>query len=170
MSEAAINTRSNVRIVVAFFLMLGVFNGLYQVEKRYSGRIVDGPYTTLVTSAAGVLGDWILPFQVKRVSQIALGGERASIVVGRGCNGLEAIFLMVAAVLAYPASWNRRLRALALYLPILFGLNLLRIMMLLFVMVRHPSYMDAFHFLVAQGILIVFIFGFWMHYVQQAES
>ena len=51
-------------------------------------------------------------------------------MVKGGCNGLEAVFLMVAGVLAFPSPWKRRFLGLMAYLPILFFLNLLRVNML----------------------------------------
>ena len=46
---------------------------------------------------------------------------------------------MLAGVLALPAPWALRLRVLARDLPLLFALNLLPILALLYTMARHPE-------------------------------
>ena len=155
------------RIVLTFLLLLGLLNGAYQLEKRLSGRILDLPYSGLVTAGAALVGMWTLPIPVDRRGDITLGSGNTEGMVRGGCNGLEAIFLMAAGVLAYPAPWRRRGQALLVYLPILFVLNLLRVAMLLYVMAVHPSYIDFFHYQIGQGVLVVFVFGFWAHYIRR---
>lgn len=170
MLDITLSFRTQLRVVLTFFLLLGFFNGLYQVEKRYSGRFLDLPYTRLVTFSASWIGEWILPIPVSQRDDITLGSEHAAVVVRGGCNGLEAIFLMLAGILAFPASWCTRGLALMLYLPLLFGLNVLRVLMLLLVMAKYPAHIDFFHYQIGQGIMVVFIMIFWIHYVRWATS
>ena len=158
------------RIALTFVLLIGLFNGLYQVEKRYSGRFLDQPYTSLTASIATRVGSWILPFPVNQRNDLILGTEGAAVVVCAGCNGLETLFLMLAGLLAYPAPWRRRLRALLLYLPLVFALNLLRIVMLLFVMAAYPAHIEPFHAQIGQGIMVVFVLAFLMHYIRRTTS
>ena len=162
-------SRSLLRTTLVFLGLLAVFNGIYQVERRYAGHILDLPYTRAVAWSAGHLSRWVLPFPVENQGKITLCAENASVVIRGGCNGLEALFIMAAAVIAYPTSLSVRTRALLLYIPILFLLNLFRVVMLLYVVARHPDYVDLFHLQVGQGLLVVFIFGFWMHYVRWAH-
>lgn len=157
------------RIALRFLLLLGLFNGAYQVEKRLSGRILDLPYTRLVTALSAYVGEGLLPIPVERRGDITIGSGNTEVMVRGGCNGIEALFLMAAGVLAYPSSWRRRGQALVVYLPVLFLLNLLRVIMLLYVMAIHPSYIDLFHHQVGQGILVVFVIGFWVDYVRGAD-
>lgn len=166
MLDAALNPRSSLRIALTFLLLLGLFNGGYQLEKFLSGRVLDMPYSSLVTAGAALAGTWLLPVPVERRGEITLGSGDTAVVVRGGCNGLEALFLMTAAVLAYPTSWRRRVQALVVYLPVLFLLNLLRVVMLLYVMAAWPAYIDTFHYQIGQGILVIFVFGFWMHFVR----
>ena len=45
----------------------------------------------------------------------------------------------------WQAPWRLRLSTLARDLPLLFGLNLLRILALLYTMARHPDWIDVAH-------------------------
>jgi len=168
-SNAGLTPRAQFRGVLVFLLLLGLFNGAYQVEKRLSGRLLDLPYTRLAASGAAILAHLLLPIPVERRDSITLASGRTAVVIRGGCNGLEALFLMAAGILAYPTSWHCRGRAILIYLPILFALNLLRIVMLLYVMAEHPVYIRIFHDQIAQGILVAFVFGFWVHYVHTAQ-
>ena len=169
MRRPGAETRRLLKTTLIFLGLLAALNGAYQVERRYAGHIIDLPYTHTVAWAAGHLAGWVLPFPVEHQGEITLCAENASVVLRGGCNGLEAIFIMAAAVIAFPAPWDVRLRGLLVYLPALFLLNLVRVVMLLYVVARHPDYVDIFHLQVGQGILVVFIFGFWMHYVRWAH-
>ena len=161
--------RAQLRIVVVFFVALAVLNGLHQVEKRLSGQYFDIPYSSLVTSSVAYLGAWLLPFPVVVKGDIALGAERSTVVVRGGCNGIEAIFLMVAGILAVPATWNRRLLATAIYLPILYILNLFRVLMLVYVVVD-PALFDTFHHQVGQGVMVIVVMALWVHHIQRLEG
>ena len=68
-------------------------------------------------------------------------------------------------VLAVPATWAVRGRALACYLPLLFALNLLRVVGLLYVLVRFPEHISLAHDQIAQGIMVVAVMLLWLRYL-----
>lgn len=81
--------------------------------------------------------------------------------VGEGCNGMVAVTLALAGVLAYPASWRRRLVGLAALLPAILLVNTVRIGGLWFVGRHRPELFDAAHVYVGQVFVIVFTAAFW---------
>ena len=170
MPAASLTAQSQIRVVVTFFLLLGGFNGIYQYEKRVSGSYVDLPYTRLVTDGSALLGNLILPFPVEQRGDITLGSGHTAVVVRSGCNGIEAIFLLLAGILAFPASWRGRLFALALYLPFLYALNLFRVLLLLYVMVEYPTHIDFFHYQIAQGFMVIFVLICWVHHIHRIQT
>ena len=156
------------RTALVFVVLLGLFNAAYLLEKQHlGGRYVDFPYTALVTAASAVVGQWLMPIPVERRGEITLGSGNAAVVVRGGCNGIEAVFLLLAGVLAVPGSWRRRGRALLLYLPLLFAANLVRVLLLLYIMAAHPEYIDFFHYQVGQGMLVVLVLVLWAHHLQR---
>lgn len=159
------------RTAVLFFFLLALFNGVYQFEKRLlGGRWLDLPYTGLVTAAAAHVGQVLLPIPVERRGALTLGSGHAAVVVRGGCNGLEAVFLLLAGVLAFPAPWRDRGRALALYLPLLFVANLVRVLLLLLVMALMPQRIDLFHYQIGQGMLVVAVLALWVHHVRRCGT
>ena len=80
------------------------------------GQIIEVRFTRLVTIAADGLGNRVLPFEVERRGDITLGTVPSTladskdqplsttVVIRGGCSGIEALFLMIAGILALPAS------------------------------------------------------------------
>lgn len=157
------------RVALQFVLILAGLHGLYQLERRTTDRFLDRPFTHLVTVAAAGVGQLLLPFPVEQRGNGVLGTDGAAVAVRSGCNGIEALFLMLAGILAVPAPAVTRARALATTLPLLFGLNLLRIVGLLYVMARHPQHISLVHDQVAQGVMVVAVFVLWLRYLGQDD-
>lgn len=173
------------RVIGLFLLLLAVLHGLYQAERRLlDGQLVDLPYTRFVTLAAEGLGNILLPFDIERRGDVTLGTHpnathdptsadyvgNTTVVIRGGCNGIEALLLMLAGVLALPAPWAMRLRVLACNLPILFALNLLRILALLYTMARHPGWIDVAHDQIAQGVMIIVVLLLWIRHVDRVRA
>lgn len=153
-----------------FAILIGGFNLVYYLEKLLGGRFLDGPYNRLTAWLSGWLTSIILPYSIRVVGASIIVDQRTSVLIVSGCNGLEAIFLLLAGMLAYPATWSQRWRSLLRYLPALFVLNLFRVVLLVFIAHRHPAYMDVFHFQVAQGVLIVFVLFFWYDHIRRIAA
>jgi exosortase H (IPTLxxWG-CTERM-specific) len=105
------------------------------------------------------------------VSGLDLSG-RFPIRIARDCDGLEVDILFASAILAFPASWRRRLMGLAAGIAILASANLVRLCTLYFVGVWSPR---AFDFAHREGwpILFIFIalaiFAIWASATKQSE-
>ena len=157
------------RAVVLFLVLLGVFHGIYQLERRTTNRFLDRPFTRVVTTASQAVGERLLPFPVVQQGGSILATERAAVVVRGGCNGVETLFLMIAGVLAVPAPAMARIKTLATALPLLFALNLPRVVGLLWVMVAHPDFIGVAHDQIAQGMMVVAVLVLWLRHLGRDE-
>jgi len=83
-----------------------------------------------------------------------------------GCNGLEAILLYCAAVLAFPAAWRARLIGIVIGSTLLQFFNLLRIALLAWVLEYHRNIFDVMHEYITQSIMIVIAFVVFLIYLQ----
>jgi len=82
-----------------------------------------------VTPAAWLLeGLW--PGQAVRAEGHRLVSPQARLNVLNGCEGLETLFLLVAALLAYPFGWRARLVGLLLGTALVYAMNQLRLVLL----------------------------------------
>lgn len=88
--------------------------------------------------------------------------------VKNGCNGVEAMLILFAAVLAFPAPWRSRLAALVAGTVALQALNLVRVVSLFWLGVHHRDVFEMFHTAVWQTLLIlvaVGLFVLWSRWV-----
>lgn len=122
----------------------------------------------------------IVPFTaaVARVSAAILRslGEPASVVgteirssefginIENGCNGIETALMFVSAVLAFPASWRRRIAGLLLGLVAIELLNLVRVVTLFWIGRHRPTVFTSSHTVLWQSGVVLFgvlLFLFW---------
>ena len=72
-----------------------------------------------------------------------------------GCNGVEAMLILVAAVLAFPAGGRARAAGVAAGVIVLQAANLVRVVSLFWLGVHHREVFETFHTAVWQTALIL---------------
>lgn len=73
-----------------------------------------------------------------------------------GCNGVETALLFGAAVLAFPASWKRRLLGLLLGFAAIELVNLARVVTLFWIGRHRPALFSASHTVIWQSLVVLF--------------
>jgi len=89
---------------------------------------------------------------------------RFAVNIRNGCNGVEAMLIFLAAVLAFPASWRSRLAGLALGILAIQVINLVRVVSLYLTGAYLPRFFDASHTVIWQSVVIlcgVLLWVFW---------
>ena len=132
----------------------GVMLGLYAVIalNQVNDRVIV-PFTEAVTSAAAGLlsifesGVWAVG-TVMRSSQFALD-------VRNGCNGVEAVILLAAAIFAFPATLRSRLIGISAASIAIQLLNLVRLSSLFWLGEHYRRIFDFFHVAVWQSLVIL---------------
>ena len=87
---------------------------------------------------------------------------RFAVNIRNGCNGVEAMLIFLAAVLAFPAPWKARLLGLAIGAVAIQAVNLVRVVALYLTGAYFPSLFDASHTVVWQTIVILFSVLLWI--------
>jgi exosortase H (IPTLxxWG-CTERM-specific) len=120
------------------------------------------PFTAGIAKASGVtlnlLGQGI------RMQDTMLLGERFSVNIKNGCNGVEAMLIFASAVLAFPATWASRAKGLVVGLALIQLVNLIRVVALYLTGAYFPKLFDASHTVVWQTVVIlagVLLWIFW---------
>jgi exosortase H (IPTLxxWG-CTERM-specific) len=99
-----------------------------------------------------------------------LSGSHA-VSVESDCNGIEATLLLLCAILAFPASWRARLLGVSLGLLVIQGINLVRIISLVYLSQWDGDIFKWTHEYLWPGLLILValgIFGWWMRALGEA--
>lgn len=139
--------------LLLFFL---VFGGLHSGWESLRGSVIEygvihhgtvRPSTWLINALTPDVQAAAVDFSVR-----ARGG---GLNVLNGCEGLEALFLLCAALVAAQASVPQRLIGLLLGVPLIFVLNQARIVSLFYAARTHPSLFDALHAVVAPIVIVI---------------
>ncbi len=96
---------------------------------------------------------------------VVLNLSGASLAIKFGCNGLEAILILTAGILAFPGTWKRKGIGILLGALLLQFFNLLRIIALALAAVYFPALFEVIHVYVAQGIMIVLALSLFILYI-----
>lgn len=120
------------------------------------------PFTQwLAVASAALLG--VVGHEVSRVGTI-ISSPTFAVDIRNGCNGVEAALILVAAILAAPASWKNKLIGVLGGFVVLQAVNLVRISSLYLLGFYNRDLFDLFHSAVWQVLIILVAFGifvFW---------
>jgi exosortase family protein XrtM len=133
-------------------------------------RRLTGAYLRACARSAGTLLALVDPSV--RVEGVLIQG-RFPLRIVRSCDAAEPLVLLVAAIVAFPSSWRRRLAGAGLGAALLFAVNAVRIASLYLIGVAHPGLFDLAHLDVWPVMLVVVaavIFFAWASWSQRAAG
>jgi exosortase H (IPTLxxWG-CTERM-specific) len=90
--------------------------------------------------------------------------------IKNGCNGVEAMLIFLAAVLAFPARWKSKLAGLGIGFLAIQLVNLVRVVALFLTGIYFPKVFDASHTVVWQTIVILFAVLLWIFWANRFAS
>ena len=97
--------------------------------------------------------------QGNEIRSAATGG---GIEIVAGCNGVEAVIILLSAVLAFPAPWRHKLIGIALGFLAIQSLNTVRIISLFYLHEWSYVWFDWFHHYLWQALIILDALVFWL--------
>lgn len=122
------------------------------------------PLTSAIAWLAGHLVQWF-GGAAQVYGRVIRHPEGFAIQISNGCSGLEAVILLGAAILAFPASWRARAQGLLFGTLAIMALNQLRVISLFLIGQHSREWFDWAH-LYAWDILIMLdgliVFIFWI--------
>jgi archaeosortase B (VPXXXP-CTERM-specific) len=127
------------------------------------------PLATITAQATLVLLQLLGIEAIQVASQIHHPGGFAYEVYYR-CTGILPVAFLAVATLAYPATLSRKAVGLALGVPILISLNLMRLVHLYCVGVNSPTTFDFVHDHIWKWLLILATFGIWFGWMSWAKG
>src|SRR5205809_7358917 len=99
-----------------------------------------------------------------KVLQSASNGFAVSIEAG--CNGVEATIVLVAAILAFPASWKRKLAGLIIGVVAVQSLNIVRVISLFYLGQWNFDVFEWAHLYVWQALIMLDVLIVWLLWVR----
>lgn len=92
------------------------------------------------------------------------------IVVKKGCEGVEVMFMLIAAFAVVPMAWPRRLAGLGIGLLLVYCLNQARLVGLFYAYRSDSTLFDLLHGTVVPVILVVVVAVFVLYWFQSAHA
>lgn len=152
--------RRQAAFIVRFLLLLIIFYAISAIP--FVDRHAIEPFTSgLARLSGGILH---LFGEKAAIAGTTIRGESFAVDIKNGCNGIEAVVFLCAAILAFDAPRRARLIGVVASAIAIELLNLIRIVSLYLLGRYHRSVFDAFHLAVWQSVIFgaaVMIFVFW---------
>ena len=93
-----------------------------------------------------------------------------AVSIEAGCNGIEATLVLVAAVVAYPAPWSRRLVGIGAGIAAVQALNVVRVISLFYIGQWDMRAFDWAHRYVWQALIMLDVLVVWLVWVRMLGS
>jgi exosortase family protein XrtM len=146
-------------------LLIGGFEALRGtvIERFLVETVVLKPTTALI--------NLLTPGEhVELIGRKLISARGPTLNVTRGCEGIEMFLLLLAALLAFPASGRQRLRGLLWGSLIAYALSLTRLLLLHYTLSYRPALWEALHGLILPLGPIVVLALFFLHWTTAASA
>jgi len=155
--------RKELSFILVFILVFAVVQSLY-----FLSRPMKIPYALQTTNAsfASFLINTVTPKEDTSVEGTHISGPGISLEIAWGCEGIEGIFLVIAALAAYRMDRRAKLIGILTGVVFLYLLNIVRIMGLFYTVKYAPAVFDVMHMYVGQTFIIFFgvlFFAVWIY-------
>lgn len=159
------------RFLLLFLIAQAVLFGVEILQPVQQAVIL--PWTGLLADISG----WLMSFfdgnvqTYGKVIRSEVNGFAVSIEPG--CNGVEAMIVLLAAILAFPAPWVHKLKGLFWGFIAIQGLNLLRIISLFYLGQWSTELFDWAHLYIWQALIMLdalIVFLIWIRYLPEENK
>jgi exosortase H (IPTLxxWG-CTERM-specific) len=155
--------RRELQFLILFVVLLG--GGFSLISLNWVNDHAIEPFTGGIARASGATLN-LLGQNVTQTGTV-LRNARFAVNIRNGCNGVEAMLIFLAAVLAFPASWKSRLTGLTLGIVAIQAVNLIRVVALFLTGIYFPRIFDTSHTVIWQTIVILFGVLLWIFWANR---
>jgi exosortase H (IPTLxxWG-CTERM-specific) len=85
-----------------------------------------------------------------------------AVAIAPGCDGIEAVIILVSAILAFPSPWKHKLVGIGIGFVAIQALNLVRIISLFYLGQWNQTWFDWFHLYLWQALIILDALAVWL--------
>jgi len=143
-------------------LFVVILLALFTFELTPPGQAVVGPWTDLVARASSAV---IRAFDGTAQSQgnmVYSSRTGFAMIIMAGCNGVEAMLVLLAGILAYPAPWRLKFIGLGIGVVAIQALNLVRIVSLFYLGQWNAQWFEWAHLYVWQTLIMLDALIVWL--------
>lgn len=148
-----------------FLARFAAYAGLFFlfVTWTWTDQHASRPLTIAITWMTGALMRIFGLEVVQTATELAWRGERVSVL--NGCNAIEALGILWAAVLAFPAPARSRLGAIVVGSVVIQAVNLVRVASLVVARSLAPSAFPLLHEAIWPALIILLAMAIWLAWI-----
>jgi exosortase H (IPTLxxWG-CTERM-specific) len=155
-----LNAASKRRLVFFVKFVIGIAIAIAILSLAVVDTYVVRPFSVVQTNAAAMV--LRVARQDVHASGTFLTQAGYAVDVKNGCNGIEALALLVVAIGAFPASWRARVLGMVTGGVLLIGVNIVRIVSLFVILRDYPKAFEFSHVVVWQVLLFLLVVAFFV--------
>ena len=147
-----------------------VLVALFAFELTPPGQALVKPWTAFVASASAGL---VQAFDGDAAARgIVLYSRKSgfAVEIQAGCNGIEAMLVLVAGMLAYPAPWRQRAAGIAIGAVAIQALNLVRVVSLFYLGQWNRDWFEWAHLYAWQALIMLDALVVWLLWIRHVDS
>jgi exosortase H (IPTLxxWG-CTERM-specific) len=153
-----------VRFFLGFILLQALLFGSELTP--WAQRWFVAPWTDTLATISAAIVKLFDPAVVADGNLLESARSDFAVSIEAGCNGVEATIVLVAAILAFPASWNRKIAGLALGIVAVQALNVIRVISLFYLGQWSFDAFDFAHRYVWQALIMLDVLVVWLLWVR----
>ena len=153
-----------IRFFTLFLVMLAVLFGLELTPPVQEWFVV--PWTNTLARVSAALVTLFDPDVVSTGNVLRSTSNNFAVSIEAGCNGVEATLVLLAAMLAFPASWSRKAVGLAAGIAAVQGLNVVRVISLFYLGQWNRDVFEWAHLYVWQALIMLDVLIVWLLWVR----
>ena len=158
--------RFNLRFVLVMSAFVGVVLLTYREEVLEPAL---RPLDVATATVTGALLEWTGLDVVREGTRIYQPGGFIY-WINYSCTCILPVAFLVVAVLAYPGRLRRKIPGIAVGVPLLLGLNQIRLVSLFYIGTYRPSIYDLAHLVVWESLMIIAIIAIWWAWARWADA
>ncbi len=153
--------------LVLFFIVFAALQLMWQASQGSLPQRFLINDVTVKTAVA--LVNWVTPIVHAQAVADTVQSYRGGLKVINGCEGVEALFLLVAAFLVAPISWRSRSLGMLWGVPFVFVLSEARILSLFYSQRSNPALFDLLHATVTPVAVILAVCAYFYAWLLSAS-
>ncbi len=152
------------KFIVIFLALLAILEFALLIDVVDANAVQ--PFTRGIATVSGaIIGSME---RGTRVNGTVISSPCFAVDIKNGCNGLEATFFVLAAVVAFPSTWRRKLAGIAIGFVLIQFANLARVVTLFLIGCHRRAWFETFHLAVWQTLIFALAVGFFIVWSRQS--
>lgn len=146
-----------------FILFMALLGGLFALRiTTFMHDWVTEPFTGLLAQISAFLIKLFDDDVVSHGIVIQSQSNGFAVAIAPGCDGIEAVIILISAVLAFPAPWKHKLAGIGIGFLAIQALNLVRIISLFYMGQWSQTWFDWFHLYLWQALIVLDALAVWL--------